>query len=168
MYHFVPLEAGSLKSRCQQGCTLSDSTGGSLLCPCQLPVCRQPQAFFGLWVQSSRLMAVFSCRLRVAVPLALSVSAQMAPLEYEHRSYGIRTHPNDLTVNVITSVIASLVVQRVKRLPAMQETQVRSLGREDPLEEEMATHSSSLAWRIPWMEEPDGLQLMGLQRVGHD
>ena len=63
---------------------------------------------------------------------------------------------------------ASLVAQTVKRLPAMWETQVRSLGREDPLEKEMATHSSTVAWRIPWMEEPGGLQSMGLQRVGHD
>ena len=56
----------------------------------------------------------------------------------------------------------------VKRLPTMQETRVRSLGWEDPLEKEMATHSSTLAWRNPWMEEPGGLQSMGLQRVGHD
>ena len=60
------------------------------------------------------------------------------------------------------------MAQRVKNLPAMQETQVQSLGREDPLEKEMATHSSTLAWRIPWTEEPGGLQSMGLQRVGHD
>ena len=56
---------------------------------------------------------------------------------------------------------ASLVVQRVKRLPAMQETRVRSLGQEDPLEKEMATHSSILAWRSPWAEEPGGLQSTG-------
>ena len=56
----------------------------------------------------------------------------------------------------------------VKCLPAMQETQVRSLGREDPLEKEMATCSSILAWRIPWMEEPGRLQSMGWQRVGYD
>ena len=56
----------------------------------------------------------------------------------------------------------------VKRLPAMQETQVQSLGQEDPLEKEMATHSSILAWRIPWMEKPGGLPSMGSQRVGHD
>ena len=56
----------------------------------------------------------------------------------------------------------------VKRLPTMRETQVQSLGREDPLEKEMATHSSILAWRIPWTEEPSGLQSMGLQRVAHD
>ena len=56
----------------------------------------------------------------------------------------------------------------VKNLPAIQETQVQSLGREDPLEKEMATYSSILAWRIPWIEEPGRLQSMGLQRVGHD
>ena len=63
---------------------------------------------------------------------------------------------------------ASLVAQTVKRLPAMWETWVRFLGQEDPLEKEMAIHSSTLAWKIPWAEEPDGLQSMGLQRVGHD
>ena len=63
---------------------------------------------------------------------------------------------------------ASLVAQRVKRLPAMQETWVRSLGQEDPLEKEMATLSSTLAWKIPRTEKPGRLQSMGLQRVGHD
>ena len=57
----------------------------------------------------------------------------------------------------------SLIAQTVKNLPAMQETPVRFLGREDPLEEGMATHSSIFAWRIPWTEEPGGLQSMGLQ-----
>ena len=61
-----------------------------------------------------------------------------------------------------------LVAQTVKRLPAMQETRVLFLGREDPLEKEMAIHSNSLAWKIPWTEEPDRLQSMGSQRVGHD
>ena len=56
---------------------------------------------------------------------------------------------------------ASLVAQRVKHLPVMQKTQVQSLGWEDPLEKDMATHSSILAWRIPWIEEPGGLQSMG-------
>ena len=60
------------------------------------------------------------------------------------------------------------VAQRLKYLPATQETWVRSLGREDPLEKEMATHSSILAWRFPWMEEPGGLQSTGSQRVGYD
>ena len=60
------------------------------------------------------------------------------------------------------------MTQTVKSLPAMWETQVRSLGREDSLEKEIATHSSTLAWKIPWMEEPGRVQSMGSQRVGHD
>ena len=63
---------------------------------------------------------------------------------------------------------ASFVAELVKDLPAMQETWVQSLGWEDPLEKGKATHSSILAWRIPWTEEPGRLQSMGLQRVGHD
>ena len=60
------------------------------------------------------------------------------------------------------------MAQRVEHLPTMWETRVQSLGWEDLLEKEMATHSSILAWKIPWMEEPGGLQSMGLQRVGHN
>ena len=66
------------------------------------------------------------------------------------------------------NVVGSLVAQTVKSLPAMRETQVRSQGQEDPLEKEMATHSSTLAWKIPWTEEPGGVQPMGSQRVRHD
>ena len=82
-----------------------------------------------------------------------------------------------LSSRVVDSIgcqMASLMVQRVKNLPAMQETQekqemqVQSLGQEDPLEKEMATHSSILAWEIPWAEGPGWLQSMGSQRVGHD
>ena len=62
----------------------------------------------------------------------------------------------------------SLVAQMVNHLPTMQETRVQSLGQEDPLEKEMATHSSILAWRIPQTEEPGGLPSMGSHRVGHD
>ena len=69
---------------------------------------------------------------------------------------------------LIFSSVRSLLAQRLKHLPGMLETRVRSLGREDALEKEMATHSSILAWRIPWMEEPGGLQSMESQRVGHD
>ena len=65
-------------------------------------------------------------------------------------------------------LLGTLVAQMVKNLPAAQETWVRSLGWEDPLEKEMATHSRILAWRIPWTEEPGGLQSLGSQRVGHD
>ena len=63
---------------------------------------------------------------------------------------------------------ASPMAQMVKNLPAVQETWVRSLGQEDPLEKGMASHSSILGWRIPWAEEPGGVQSVGLQRVGHD
>ena len=61
-----------------------------------------------------------------------------------------------------------LVAQMVENSPAVQETRVQSLGQEDPLEKGMATHSSILTWRIPWTEEPGGLQSLGSQRVGHD
>ena len=64
--------------------------------------------------------------------------------------------------------MASLLAQTVKNLPAMLETWVRSLGRADSLEKGMAIHSSILAWRIPWTEEPGGLQFISSQRVGHD
>ena len=67
-----------------------------------------------------------------------------------------------------SEITASLVAQMVKRLPAMWETQVRFLGWEDPLDKEMAIHSSTLAWKISWMEEPDRLHSMGIQRVRHD
>ena len=63
---------------------------------------------------------------------------------------------------------ASLVAQTVRHLPTMQETRVRFLGREDPVEKEIATHSSTLAWKIPRMEKPGRLQSMGSQRVRHD
>ena len=63
---------------------------------------------------------------------------------------------------------ASLVAQMLKNLPAMWETQVRFLGQEDPLEKGTATHSSILVWRIPWTEEPGGLESLGWQRLGHD
>ena len=62
----------------------------------------------------------------------------------------------------------SLVAQTVKRLSTMQETWVRFLGREDPVQKEMAIHSSTIAWKVPWAEEPGRLQSMGSQRVGHD
>ena len=73
-----------------------------------------------------------------------------------------------LSLSHLSSNWASLVAQMVKRLSAMWETWVRLLGREDPLEKEMAMHSSTLAWKIPWTEEPAGLLSMGLQRVRHD
>ena len=68
-----------------------------------------------------------------------------------------------ININIYTLTRASLVAQTVKHLPATQESRVQSLGQEDPLEEEIATHSSSLAWRIPWREEPGGLKVHGSQ-----
>ena len=70
--------------------------------------------------------------------------------------------------SVLGAIVASLVAQRLKRLPAMWVAWVRSLGWEDPLEKAMTPHPSILAWRIPWMEEPGGLQSLGSQRVRHD
>ena len=82
---------------------------------------------------------------------------------------GVRfsSQPEGQTLHA-TKIKTSLVAQTVKRLSTMRETWVRSLGREDPLEREMAIHSSAIAWKIPWTEEPDRLQSMGSQRVGHD
>ena len=68
----------------------------------------------------------------------------------------------------MTKLVFEEVAQTVKNMPAVQETGTRSLGWEDPLEKEMATHASTLAWRIPWTEEPGGLQSMGSHRVRHD
>ena len=75
---------------------------------------------------------------------------------------------NYILLDLEFSSRTSLVAQFLKSLPAMQETWVRSLGQEDPLEKEMASHSSILAWRIPWTEKPGRLQSMGSQRIRHD
>ena len=101
---------------------------------------------------------------------------KFSKLNWSHlHSSPLRTHPSLLHTDFykIKSRFhfvtrASLVAQRLKRLPGMWETGVWSRGREDPLEKELATHSSTLAWRIPWREEPGKLQSMGLQRVGHN
>ena len=92
-----------------------------------------------------------------------------------HRQKSLESYsPQDCKELDITELLtncdnwASLVAQTVKNLPAMLETWVRFLGRKNPLEKEMATHSCILAWRIPWTEEPGRLQSMGSQRVGHD
>ena len=77
-------------------------------------------------------------------------------------------HSELVILLILEKCRASLVAQRLKHLSAMRETWVRSLGREDPLEKEMAIHSSILAWRIPWTEEPGGLQSTGSQRVRHN
>ena len=81
---------------------------------------------------------------------------------------GSRRVRHDWATFTFSFTWVSLVAKMVKRLPAMQDTQVQSLGWEDPLDKEMATHSSILAWKIPWSEKPDKLQSMGSQRVQHD
>ena len=70
--------------------------------------------------------------------------------------------------NTLIIIILPILAQRVKRLPAMQETRIRFLDQEDPMEKEMATHSGTLAWKTPWTEKPGRLQSMGSPRVGHD
>ena len=75
---------------------------------------------------------------------------------------------NQPWIYLIISFNKLVVAQMVKNLPAMQETQVQSLGQEDPLEKGMATHSSTLTWRIPWTEKPSGLQSMDLQGIRHN
>ena len=95
------------------------------------------------------------------------------PTVQTHRMHNTESGPNAVNYGLPMAMRClrsgdSLVAQPVKNLPAMKETRVQSLGWEDPLEEEMATHSSILAWGIPWTEEPGGLQSMQSRRVGHD
>ena len=107
------------------------------------------------------------------------VEMNMKTFYYNSRSFRWRVSFTQLVCEIwkqllnlktirLCSTNISLVAQTVKRLPTMWETWVPSLGREDPLERETATHSSTLAWKIPWMEEPGRLQSMGSRRVGHD
>ena len=96
-------------------------------------------------------------------------------MEVQSPTHGIPRELPEISVSLIVDsryvfkqCWISLLTQMVKNLPAMWETQVQSLGQEDPLEEGMATHSRILVWRIPWTEEPHELQSMGSQRVRHD
>ena len=91
-----------------------------------------------------------------------------ALLMHEHTQWFLKKLKLDIKLSPKQVEWACLAAQRVKNPPAMQETQVQSLGQEDPLEKGTATYSSIFAWRIPWTEEPGRLQSMGLQRVGHD
>ena len=134
----------------------------------------------------SALKLIFSLALKMTLDLLMVLSllassfGSVSPealliMHMRHlvkRSYSIplSTCANlSLTIRVIqTPVLAFLVAQIVKHLPAMWETQVQSLGWEDPVEKEMAINSSTLAWKIPWTEKSCRLQCMGSQRVGHD
>ena len=92
----------------------------------------------------------------------LKVFCLLSLLKFSYRIYFCRC------IRIVVAQWTALVTQTVKHLLTMRETRVQSLGCEDPLEKEMAPHSSTLAWKIPWMEEPGRLQSMGLQRVRHD
>ena len=100
------------------------------------------------------------------IDCALTSNAEEAEVEefYEDLQDLLELTPQKDVLFIMTSLVA----QTVKHLLTMQETRVQSLGQEDALEKEMTTHSSTLAWKIPWMEEPGRLQTMGSQRVRHD
>ena len=103
------------------------------------------------------------------VPILLLPPHPTYPINILHLCYiFIINEPILIHYYLLKSIVYSLVAQSVKNLPAMWETRVGSLGRKDTLEKEMATHSSILAWKISWTQEPGGLQSMGSARVGHD
>ena len=116
-----------------------------------------------LWFDDSLLLCL-DCFL-----FSVSVSIRFLVYGYHEIFISISVSiPIYVCVYIYLCDYASLVAQTVKDLSAMQETRVRSLGWEDPLEKEMAAHSSILAWKIPWTAEPGRLQTIGLQRVRHD
>ena len=117
--------------------------------------------FFECWVLSQLFHSPLSLSSRGSSDPSLALG------EWAHHR-GYLGHEDLFLYSSSVYSRASLVTQKVKRLPAMRETWVRFLGQEDLLEKEMAIHSSTLAWKIPWTEEPDRPQSMGLQRVGHD
>ena len=122
------------------------------------------------------MMTVYSLdillsQFQTVVPCLVLTVASWLAYRYLRRQVRWSGIPNSLRIfhSLLWSTQStSLVAQMVKSLTTMQETQDRSLGWEDPLEKEMATHSSTLAWKIPWMEEYGRLQSMGSQRVRHD
>ena len=119
--------------------------------------------YYGISKFTLRCLSPVLCRF---IPL------ELCPLSV--RAFSRVSNLAPFILHVLTYLVdlsiawTSLVAQTVKRLPTTRETWIQSLGREDPLEKDMGTHSSILAWKIPWMEEPGGLQSMGSQRVGHD
>ena len=131
------------------------------------------QLFYNVLLASAIWQHELAIYRPITPPFSISISPQPHPTHLGHHrtlSWAPCSYSRfPLAICFIHgSVYASPVAQRLKRLPAMQEIWVRSLGWEDLLEKEMATHSSILAWRIPWTEEPGGLQSTGSQRVGHD
>ena len=114
------------------------------------------------WLGFSALTAM--AQVRLPVRKAFLLSLPLPPIDLHSVTIPPFSFPGVQPHHPLTSLVA----QTLKNLPAIQETRVQSLGWEDPLEKEIATHSSILGWRIPWTEESGGLQSMGSQRVGHD
>ena len=132
-----------------------------------LMLCSVPQLWFhGLYPSGTSVHGTFSGRNTGVDCLSTSMGSPQ-PRDQTHTSC-ISALQEDSLLPSHHESWASLVVQLANSQPTMWENRVRSLGGIDPLEKEMATHSSILAWRIPWTEEPGGLQSMGSQRVGHD
>ena len=109
---------------------------------------------------------MFTCGL--PIDNSDAIGAQGCSLPHLSRGYMWMQRCDSFCLGPSRSQRTSLVAQTVKRLSTMRETRVQALGREDPLEKEMAIHSSTVAWKIPWTEEPGKLQSMGSQRIGHD
>ena len=132
---------------------------GRLICtyPLETPFLRDNASVIYAFVRST-----------VCITMHYETAGTKDPLVVHNGSICDKERVNSLKSIKKSILLISLVAQLVKNLPAMRETWVRSLDWEDPLEEDMATHFSILAWRIPWTEEPGGLQSMGPQRVGHD
>ena len=122
------------------------------------------------FIWSSLLLLETKYRKYISTFLSSIPSDEKLYTRYSRSKYTFQESSPLLALNYILSPpsVPSWVAQMVKSLPAMQETWVRSLSQEDPLEEGMASHSNILAWRIPWTEEAGGLHSMGMQRVGHD
>ena len=135
----------------QQGAHPVESSGGRRLTPPFVNVYQSKQTSGRVGMLTACVLLYRKSKLKAQVLSGASLVAQMV---------------KNPKAQVLSG--ASLVAQMVKNLPAKQETRVGSLGQEDPLQEGMATHSSFLAWRIPWTEESGGLHPMGSQRVGHD
>ena len=115
-----------------------------------------------------KLVTIFRCKHRFLLSrVRTSVLVGGGGLQEGSRITGLARLAGALNGVVVSNSISSLLAQRVKCLPAIQETWVPSMGWEDPLEKAMATHSSTLAWKMPWMEEPGRLHSIGLQRVVH-
>ena len=120
-------------------------------------------------------MCEHMCCVHVCTHMCRHMCGSALQKHIMHKTHGLKPKDTFIYLYVCMMFISeytcswtSPVAQRVKHLPAVQETRVQSLGQEDLVEKEMATHSSTLAWKIPWTEEPARLQSMGSRRVGHE